>query len=112
MSSRSLLLSQSRRPLRPRLRNSAGARNSNPKRSKQEQVEIDALVKTVDGVMAGQPAPGDIQMSLRPYFMKSQEQRTFVPFVLDVTGAPATDAALYIRVVNPSAAARSEDEAR
>jgi hypothetical protein len=35
--------------------------------------------------------------------MKSQEQRTFVPFVLEVTGAPATDAALYVRVVNPSA---------
>jgi hypothetical protein len=80
-----------------------GGKEQQPKRSKQEQVEIDALVKTVDGVMAGQPAPGDVQMSLRPYFMKSQEQRTFVPFVLDVTGAPATDAALYIRVVNPSA---------
>jgi hypothetical protein len=80
-----------------------GGKEQQPKRSKQEQVEIDALVKTVDGVMTGQPAPGDIQMSLRPYFMKSQEQRTFVPFVLDATGAPATDAALYIRVVNPSA---------
>ena len=42
-------------------------------------------------------------MSLTPYFMKSQEQRTFVPFVLTVTGAPAADAALYVRVVNPSA---------
>jgi hypothetical protein len=53
--------------------------------------------------MAGQPAPSDIQMSLHPYFLKSQEERTFVPFVLEVTGAPATDAALYVRVVNPSA---------
>jgi len=80
-----------------------GGKEQQPKRSKQEQVEIDQLVKTVDGVMAGQPAPGDIQMSLHPYFLKSQEQRTFVPFVLEVTGAPATDAALYVRVVNPSA---------
>jgi hypothetical protein len=80
-----------------------GGKEQQPKRSKQEQVEIDALVKMVDAVMAGQPAPGDIQMSLHPYFLKSQEQRTFVPFVLDVTGAPAADAALYIRVVNPSA---------
>jgi hypothetical protein len=32
--------------------------------------------------MAGQPAPGDITMTLEPFFMKSQEQRTFVPFVL------------------------------
>ena len=74
-----------------------------PKRSKQEQVEIEQLVKLVDGVMTGQPAPGDIQMALSPYFLKSQEQRTFVPFVLSATGAPAADATLYVRVVNPSA---------
>lgn len=74
-----------------------------PKRNKQEQQEIEQLVKLVDGVMAGQPAPGDIQMSLTPYFLKSQEQRTFVPFVLNIKGAPATDAALYVRVVNPEA---------
>jgi hypothetical protein len=80
-----------------------GDKEQQPKRNKQEQVEIDQLVKTVDGVMAGQPAPSDIQMSLHPYFLKSQEERTFVPFVLEVTGAPATDAALYVRVVNPSA---------
>jgi hypothetical protein len=79
-----------------------GDNKNQPKRSKQEQQEIEQLVKLVDGVMAGQPAPSDIQMSLTPYFLKSQEQRTFVPFVLDVTGAPAADAALYVRVVNPS----------
>ena len=79
-----------------------GDQKDQPKRSKQEQQEIEQLVKLVDGVMAGQPAPSDIQMSLTPYFLKSQEQRTFVPFVLDVTGAPAADSALYVRVVNPS----------
>ena len=73
------------------------------KRSKQEQAEIETLVKTVDGVMAGQPAPGDITMTIEPFFMKSQEARTFVPFVLSLTNAPKTDSALYIRVVNPSA---------
>jgi hypothetical protein len=78
-------------------------KNQQPKRSKQEQAEIEQLVKLVDGVMAGQPAPGDIQMSLTPFFLKSQEQRTFVPFVLNVTGAPNADAALYVRVVNPAA---------
>jgi hypothetical protein len=80
-----------------------GDSKNQPKRSKQEQVEIEQLVKLVDGVMAGQPAPSDIQMTLTPFFLKSQEQRTFVPFVLNVTGAPAADAALYLRVVNPSA---------
>jgi hypothetical protein len=74
------------------------------KRSKQEQQEIEQLVKLVDGVMTGTtPAPADITMTLEPFFMKSQEQRTFVPFVLTVNGAPKTDAALYVRVVNPAA---------
>jgi hypothetical protein len=73
------------------------------KRSKQEQQEIEQVVKVVDGVMAGQPAPTDITMSLEPFFMKSQEARTFVPFVLTVNNAPAAPAALYIRVVNPAA---------
>lgn len=73
------------------------------KRSKQEQQEIAQVVKLVDGVMAGQPAPSDITMTLEPFFMKSQEQRTFVPFVLTVNNAPKTDAAMYVRVVNPAA---------
>lgn len=80
-----------------------GAKKDERKRSKQEQQEIDQLVKLIDGVMAGQPAPTDIQMTLSPFFLKSQEQRTFVPFTMSVTGAPAADAALYVRVVNPSA---------
>jgi hypothetical protein len=73
------------------------------KRSKQEQAEIEQVVKVVDAVMAGEPAPSDVQMTLSPFFLKSQEQRTFVPFVLDMKGAPTTDAAVYVRVVNPSA---------
>jgi hypothetical protein len=73
------------------------------KRSKQEQQEIEQMVKVVDGVMAGQPAPTDVTMTLDPFFMKSQEARTFVPFVLKVQNAPAAPAALYIRVVNPAA---------
>jgi len=73
------------------------------KRSKQEQQEIEQVVKLIDGVMAGQPAPEDVTMTLEPFFMKSQEARTFVPFVLKVANAPAAPAALYIRVVNPAA---------
>lgn len=79
------------------------AKPNTQKRSKQEQTEIEQLVKVIDGVMGGQPAPGDIQMTLTPFFLKSQEQRTFVPFTLAVTGAPAADVALYVRVVNPAA---------
>jgi hypothetical protein len=79
------------------------AKPDTKKRSKQEQAEIEQLVKLIDGVMAGQPAPSDIQITMSPFFLKSQEQRTFVPFTLSVTGAPSTDAAMYVRVVNPSA---------
>ena len=81
----------------------APTKKDDRKRNKQEQQEIEQVVKLVDGVMAGQPAPTDITMTLEPFFMKSQEARTFVPFVLTVNNAPAAAAALYIRVVNPSA---------
>ena len=60
--------------------------------------------------MAGQPAPTDMQMTLTPFFLKSQEQRTFVPFVLDVNGAPAGDAAHVRARREPVGAAGSEDE--
>lgn len=81
----------------------APTKKDEKKRSKQEQQEIEQVVKLVDGVMAGQPAPSDITMTLEPFFMKSQEQRTFVPFVLTVKNAPKADAAMYVRVVNPAA---------
>lgn len=81
------------------------AKPDTKKRSKQEQQEIEQVVKLVDGVMAGQPAPSDVQLSIEPYFLKSQEARTFVPFVLDVKNGPATDVAMYIRVVDPAAGA-------
>jgi hypothetical protein len=86
------------------------AKPDTKKRSKQEQQEIEQVVKLVDGVMAGQPAPTDIQMVITPYFLKSQETRTFVPFVLDVKGAPAADVAMYIRVVDPGRQARPQGE--
>ena len=73
------------------------------KRSKQEQAEIEQVVKLVDTAMAGQPTPTDITMSLEPFFMKSAETRTFVPFVLSVTGAPSADVSMFVRVVNPAA---------
>ncbi len=80
------------------------------KRSKQEQQEIEQLVKLVDGVMSGQPAPTDVQMSLTPYFLKSQEQRTFVPFVLTVQNAPATETTMYVRIVDPAVIEAAKDK--
>ena len=77
------------------------AKPNQPKRSKQEQADIDAVVKLLDDVIAGQPAPTDIQMTLTPFYFKSQEKRTFVPFTLDLTNAPADNALLCVRIVTP-----------
>ncbi len=86
------------------------AKQDEKKRSKQEQQEIETLVKLVDGVMAGQPAPSDVKMTVIPYFLKSQENRTFVPFVLNVQNAPTADVAMYVRVVSPTPAAETTKE--
>ena len=89
------------------------AQRDDKKRSKQERDEIETLVKLLDGAIAGEPAPTDVQMKIEPVFLKSQEARIFVPFTLEITGFPEQkDAALYIRVVDPTAEGRSEEEAR
>lgn len=80
-------------------------KEDNKKRSKAEQQEIEQLVKLVDGVMSGQPAPTDISIAIEPFFLKSQEQRTFVPFVLTAKDTPSGDAAMYVRVVDPNTTA-------
>ena len=59
----------------------APAKKDDRSAASRNRKEIEQVVKLVDGVMAGQPAPTDITMSLEPFFMKSQEARTFVPFV-------------------------------
>jgi hypothetical protein len=86
------------------------AQKDDKKRSKQEKAEIETLVKLVDGVMAGQPGPSDITMTLTPFFLKSQDPRTFVPFQLGVQGAPSADVALYVRVVDPAKVAGEGDD--
>lgn len=78
------------------------AQRDDKKRSKQEKEEIETLVKIVDAAMAGTPGPSDVQMKLEPVFLKSQEARMFVPFTLEITGLPQKDAALYVRVVDPT----------
>ena len=84
------------------LPSAALAQKDDKKRSKQEKEEIEAIVKIVDAAMAGQPAPSDVQMKIEPVFLKSQEARIFVPFSLELTGLPQKDAALYVRVVDPT----------
>lgn len=85
-------------------------KDNKKKLSKEENAELVQLLKVVDDAMAGQPGPADIKMTITPYFLKSQEVRTFVPFVLTVDGAPAGDAATYLRVVEPKAYEAAKDK--
>ncbi|MGE3277580.1 MAG: hypothetical protein AB7O67_20890 [Vicinamibacterales bacterium] len=87
------------------------AQKDDKKRSKEEQREIEQLVKVVDAAMAGEaPAASDITMELDPYFLKSQDQRTFVPFVLTFQNAPAANVAMYVRVVDMAAWEAAKDK--
>ena len=79
-----------------------------PKRSKTEQADVEALVKLVDGVSAGtQPAPTDIPLTWESnHFVKGQDGMTYVPFTVTVDRSKlaSPNIALYLRVMNSGAA--------
>ena len=57
-----------------------------PKRNKQEQQDIEALVKLVDAVSAGQQqAPADLSVTwAQNHFVKGQDGKTYIPFTLQM----------------------------
>jgi hypothetical protein len=76
-----------------------------PKRTKHEQQDIEALVKMVDAVSAGQPAPTGVTITWDSnHFVRGADGSTYVPFTLDVDGLSAPGAAVYVRVVSKDAA--------
>jgi hypothetical protein len=79
------------------------------KRSKQEQQDIEALVKLVDAVSMGQQQPpADLALTWEQnHFVKGQDGRTYVPFTVtvDPTKLSAPGVAMYVRVMNKQAAA-------
>jgi len=81
------------------------------KRSKQEQQDIEALVKLVDAVSMGQQqAPADLTLAWDTnHFVKGQDGRTYVPFTLtiDQSRLSAPGVAMYVRVVNKEPATTS-----
>lgn len=99
-----------------------GAQSKEQKRSKQEQQDIDTLVKLVDTVASGQqPAPADVPVTWDGnHFLKSADGSTYIPFTLTVdrTKLTAPNAAMYVRVVSkqpapaPAPAAKGEEKAR
>jgi hypothetical protein len=77
-----------------------------PKRSKTEQADVDALVKAVDAVASGQPAPTDIAVTWHSsHFVKGQGGTTYVPFTVkvDQTKLPK-GAAMYVRLADKNMA--------
>ena len=79
-----------------------GNNQQQPKRSKAEQADIDALSSAVDFAAVGKPAT-DITLTWdMHHFMKNPDGSTVFPFVVSVDKAtlPAKDAALYIRMMD------------
>jgi hypothetical protein len=81
-------------------------RREQERRSQQEQRDIEALVQLVDAVSAGkQPAPTDITVNWQSnHFVKGSDNGTYIPYTLNVGGAPNPNVALYVRAVDKNAA--------
>jgi hypothetical protein len=88
--------------------NQNNQRREPEKRSKQEQQDVEALVKLVDGLSAGsQPAPTDIPIAWESnHFVRGADGATYVPFTLTVdrSKVPSPAVAMYVRVVSKDAA--------
>jgi hypothetical protein len=69
---------------------------------KAQQAEINATLKIMDDVMAGQPGPTDFSFTITPHLMKSRDNKVLVPFIVtfDKTKGLPANATSYLRVVN------------
>jgi hypothetical protein len=83
-----------------------------PKFTKDQVQEAQALVTLVDNVAAGkQPTPTDIPVTFYHHFMRSREGKAFMPYTLTIDPASVTtgNVLLYVRAVKkggaPTAAA-------
>jgi hypothetical protein len=91
----------------PALAQRAADQKKQPKRSKAEQQDVETLVKAVDAVSTGQPAPSDIPITwYHNDFVKGQGGVTYIPFTLDIDRSKLTNpmTALYVRAVDKSEA--------
>lgn len=83
------------------------AEKDDKKRNKQEQQDIEALVKLVDGASMGQQqAPADISVAWdSSHFVKGQDGKTYVPFTVTIDRSKLTSPslAMYVRAVAKNA---------
>jgi hypothetical protein len=79
------------------------------KRNKQEQQDIEALAKLVDGVSMGQQqAAADVPVTWDSHhFVKGQDGKTYVPFTvkIDRSKLSAPGIAMFVRVISKQGAA-------
>src|SRR4051812_48026093 len=85
------------------------AQKDEKKQSDAQKKEIQNIVKIVDAIAAGQPAPNDLSLSWgREDLLKAQGNKEYVPFTVSIDPSKISgNVAIYWRVVNkdPSAAA-------
>lgn len=91
---------------------SAAAQGQDPKQESADpaqQADIRTLVTAVDEVAAGKPAPDELPVTwAQHHFIKSQGDRTYVPFTITVDPAAfttPTPVGLYLRVAKRDGAA-------
>jgi len=77
------------------------------KQSDEQKREVQALVKMVDDVAAGQAAPNDLGLAwVREDYLKAQGNKQYAPFAVTVDPTKATGTlSFYWRVVSKNAAA-------
>src|SRR5262245_6104558 len=78
------------------------------KQSDEQKREVQALVKVVDDVAAGQAAPNDLGLAwVREDYLKAQGNKQYAPFAVTVDPTKATGSTLsfYWRVVSKNAPA-------
>jgi hypothetical protein len=74
------------------------------KLDRQQQQDVNALLKLVDAQMSATPPASELKLSMQPDFLKALEGRTYVPFIMTVDPALAgQQVALYVRVVDKNA---------
>ena len=84
------------------------AQKDEKKQSDAQKKEIQSIVKIVDGLAAGQPAPNDLSLAwVHEDMLKAQGNKEYVPFTVSIDPSTVTggNVALYWRVVSKDAAA-------
>src|SRR6266540_5769618 len=86
----------------------AAQNKDDKKKDEAQKREIAGIVKIVDDVSAGQPAPNDLSIGwVREDILKAQGNKEYVPFTvtLDPSKVSGGTVAFYWRVVSKNAAA-------